>query len=249
MKLYIDLNKAVSQTPNTGVDTPLEDQSVEEYKTSFARRPVGVAAGEENDPDDPKVGKRWNRASDTEVSERKARQKKRTADAAAEGLIKPPIKKAQPFDGGFTREEAERAADSLKVDFSEEKFGLSEFVAGINVEREHADVSKDASTLGKITLAHLRETPDYYKKLKQVEKSVDILKSINNKLATEKARRMPNIREQEFLMDVLGYSQEDITKGVAVITGRNRRLFNRWLCDRLANSTSDLLKSVGADIG
>ncbi len=209
MKLFIDLKKAVSQTPNTSVDTPSEDQSTKEYDSSFKKRPIGVAAGEEEDPEKS-------------------------------------VSKAQPFDGGFTSDEAKRAADSLGVDFSKEAFSLSEFISGINEEREHGDVSQAATTLGKIALAHLKEDPKYYKKLSKMAKSVDFLKSLNTKLEYEKVTHTPNVREQEFLREVLGYSQEEINKGVAVITGRNRNLFSRWLCDRLANSTSDLMKSVGA---
>lgn len=44
------------------------------------------------------------------------------------------------------------------------------FLAGMKVELEHADVTKrDLLATGKIALAHLRETPDYYTRLKRVE--------------------------------------------------------------------------------
>jgi len=246
VKLYIDIDmkKAVSQMPSVGIDTPREDQSVAEYQSSYAHRPVGVAAGEENDPDDPEVGASWKHSGSTEVDATRARQKQRTAEAKADGVVK-----AQPFDGGFTSEESQRIAESLNLDFSKEKFGLGQFRTGVNAEREHGDVSQSGEVLGKIALVHLREDPEYYKKLKKIEKSVGILKSLNARLSQEKAVRTPNPREQEFLRDVLGYPQDSINKGHAVITGRSRRLFTQWLCDRLCDSTTNLMKSVGATFG
>lgn len=71
-------------------------------------------------------------------------------------------------DGGFTHEEAGKVADLLGLNLKREKFGLSDFKEGLNVELEHKDVTHaQAIATGKIALAHLRETPDYYRKLKQ----------------------------------------------------------------------------------
>ena len=76
----------------------------------------------------------------------------------------------------FTKEDAAIIAKALKVDFSKEKFDLEEFTAGINVELEHGskfsetNVTKNDPILtGKIALAHLKEFPDYYTRLKQLE--------------------------------------------------------------------------------
>ena len=45
-----------------------------------------------------------------------------------------------------------------------------QFCMGMKVEMEHKDVTKgDPVTTAKIALAHLKEKPDYYTKLKKVE--------------------------------------------------------------------------------
>ena len=58
----------------------------------------------------------------------------------------------------------------------EEKFDLDEFTVGVNIELEHGtkysecNVTKNDPILtGKIALAHLKEFPDYYTRLKQLE--------------------------------------------------------------------------------
>ena len=79
------------------------------------------------------------------------------------------IKEKQPFAEGFTEKEAARAAKALGVNFSIEEFDIAAFTRGMNVEREHADVSKAANVIGKIALAHLREDPAYYIKLATIE--------------------------------------------------------------------------------
>lgn len=44
---------------------------------------------------------------------------------------------------------------------------LDEFAMGLTVEREHDDITGgDMKQIAKIVLAHLREVPDYYTKLK-----------------------------------------------------------------------------------
>lgn len=166
MKLYIDLKKAIGQSPNVGRVTEREDQSTVEHDSSYAHRYEGVASGESLDPDDPNEGGKWpHDEDDTVVEEVKSDRKKREKEGE---------------DGGVVKSAA-----------------------------------------------------------------VQKLELINKALQAEKHVRTPNPREQEFLREVLGYSQEDINKGVALITGRNRSLFNRWLCDRLTHSTETLVKSVG----
>lgn len=78
--------------------------------------------------------------------------------------------KAQMAEGGFTRAEAKRIAKLLDLDFSQEDFTLADFTEGLNVELEHADVTKKrALATAKIALAHLRERGDYYRRLRRVE--------------------------------------------------------------------------------
>ena len=68
-----------------------------------------------------------------------------------------------------TKMDAKALGDKLKVNWK--KVDLGEFKAGLKVEREHKDVTKgDPIKTAKIALAHLKEVPDYYTKLKKVEK-------------------------------------------------------------------------------
>lgn len=78
---------------------------------------------------------------------------------------------AQPFAGGFTETETRRAAERYGLDFAREEFSLDALRVGMNHEREHGDVSKAATVMLKIALAHLREDSEYYSKLATIEKS------------------------------------------------------------------------------
>jgi hypothetical protein len=78
----------------------------------------------------------------------------------------------------FTHEEARRIGDSLHIDWG--KVRIEEFRAGLAVELEHGtrdpetNVTNDDEILtGKIALAHLREYPDYYTRLAQLEKDAE----------------------------------------------------------------------------
>jgi hypothetical protein len=78
----------------------------------------------------------------------------------------------------FTAEEARKIGDQLRVDW--QKVSLEEFRVGLGVELEHGsrdpetNVTNDDEILtGKIALAHLREYPDYYTRLNQLEKAAD----------------------------------------------------------------------------
>jgi len=51
------------------------------------------------------------------------------------------------------------------------KYSLAQFKAGFKTEHEHVDVTKgDPVKTAKIVIAHLKEVPDYYTKLRKVEK-------------------------------------------------------------------------------
>lgn len=76
----------------------------------------------------------------------------------------------------FSKEEAAAIALLLGIDFNKSKFDLDEFWMGVNTELEHGKISSqtnvtgdDPIITGKIALAHLREFPDYYKRLKVLE--------------------------------------------------------------------------------
>jgi hypothetical protein len=73
-----------------------------------------------------------------------------------------------------TIEEAKRVGDEIGVDWS--RFDLEQFRHGMDVEFEHgshdpqADVTHDDPIVtGKIALAHMKEFPDYYERLEQME--------------------------------------------------------------------------------
>lgn len=80
----------------------------------------------------------------------------------------------------FTAAEAAEIAARVGIDFSKEAFDLEQFCMGVNVELEHG--ARDPSTnvtnddpvmTGKIALAHLREIPDYYTRLAEMERAAD----------------------------------------------------------------------------
>ena len=74
----------------------------------------------------------------------------------------------------FTPEDAKAIGEKLGVTF--ENFEVEQFMDVINVELEHGmrdpdtNVTNDDPLLtGKIALAHLKEFPDYYSRLKKME--------------------------------------------------------------------------------
>jgi len=78
----------------------------------------------------------------------------------------------------FTSQEAKRIGNTLNLDWTQ--IQLEEFRAGLAVELEHGtrdpetNVTHDDEILtGKIALAHLREYPDYYTRLAQLEKDAE----------------------------------------------------------------------------
>lgn len=73
---------------------------------------------------------------------------------------------------GWSTSKAKALGDSLGVDWT--KVSFKQFTMGLDVESEHnhgdkLDVVKSDKDLAKIVLAHLKEVPNYYTKLKQVE--------------------------------------------------------------------------------
>ena len=72
----------------------------------------------------------------------------------------------------FSTNAAKTLGDSLGVDW--DKVDMSQFKLGLSVEAEHDDGGKldvvdTDKDLAKIVLAHLKEIPNYYTKLKKVE--------------------------------------------------------------------------------
>ncbi len=78
----------------------------------------------------------------------------------------------------FTTEEARRIGDALNIDWA--RVPLDEFQAGLAVELEHGArdpqtnvTNHDEILTGKIALAHLKEFPDYYTRLAQLESEAE----------------------------------------------------------------------------
>jgi hypothetical protein len=71
-------------------------------------------------------------------------------------------------------EEAKRVGDEIGVDRN--RFEFEQFRAGMDVEFEHGShgpqtnvTNDDPIVTGKIALAHMKEFPDYYERLEQME--------------------------------------------------------------------------------
>jgi hypothetical protein len=75
-------------------------------------------------------------------------------------------------------EEARRVGDEIGVDW--ERFDLEQFRAGMDVELEHGShdpqtnvTDDDPIVTGKIALAHMKEFPDYYVRLAEMEREAE----------------------------------------------------------------------------
>jgi len=69
----------------------------------------------------------------------------------------------------ISRQHSDRLFAALKLD--PKKYDPEQFHMGMNVELEHRDITKGNLKLtAKIAIAHLKEVPDYYTRLKKVEK-------------------------------------------------------------------------------
>ena len=69
----------------------------------------------------------------------------------------------------ISKKTAERVGKKLGIDFS--VCSLKEFQMGMQAELEHRNVTHgDLVMTGKIAQAHLQEMPDYYTRLKKMEK-------------------------------------------------------------------------------
>jgi hypothetical protein len=81
----------------------------------------------------------------------------------------------QHLTESFSKEVAKELGNKLSVNWN--KVDIDEFIKGLSVEKEHddggkLDVVSSNLDLAKIVLAHLKERPDYYTKLKSVEEDV-----------------------------------------------------------------------------
>ena len=77
-----------------------------------------------------------------------------------------------------TTDEARSVGDEIGVDWT--RFDLEQFRAGMDVELEHGShdpqtnvTNDDPIVTGKIALAHMKEFPDYYTRLEQMEQDAE----------------------------------------------------------------------------
>lgn len=69
----------------------------------------------------------------------------------------------------ITLKQSNRIGSILGVDWK--KISKKEWNYGMNVELEHIDITKGKLLMtGKIAFAHYKELPDYYARLKKMEK-------------------------------------------------------------------------------
>lgn len=80
----------------------------------------------------------------------------------------------------LTSDQAAAVVEMLAVDLADEGIELEAFRKGMEVELEHGsrdprtNVTDDDPILtGKIALAHLRELPDYYDRLEEMERRAE----------------------------------------------------------------------------
>jgi len=78
----------------------------------------------------------------------------------------------------FSREEARAIGEKLGIDWR--GFDIDQFRRGMEVELEHGlrdsetnVTNDDVLTTGKIAWAHLKEFPDYYDRLEQMEEEAE----------------------------------------------------------------------------
>ena len=80
----------------------------------------------------------------------------------------------------FTADEAREVGEKIGIDWSNAPFDVEQFRMGMDVELEHGKqdpdtnvTDDDATTTGKIALAHLNEFPDYYTRLEKMESEAE----------------------------------------------------------------------------
>jgi len=80
----------------------------------------------------------------------------------------------------FTTEQAKSVGEKIGINWANSAFDVEQFRMGMDVELEHGAVDKqtnvtndDPVMTGKISLAHLKEFPDYYTRLYKMEKEAD----------------------------------------------------------------------------
>jgi flagellar biosynthesis GTPase FlhF len=116
-----------------------------------------------------------------------------------------------------------------------------------------ASATPDKPEVGKQWKEESPEEPEATEKSKKSDKEIkkslsapreatELLKSFNSGLEAEIRRSKLKSVEVEFLTKHLGYSEDDIIKGRAIISGRDRHKFNEWLLSRLPKFPEQLYR-------
>lgn len=79
--------------------------------------------------------------------------------------------------------------------------------------------------------------------VKKASEAVDMLKSLTSGLAEVYDQLSPSELESEFLVSQ-GYEPDSVAKGIHWIAGRDRDLFDQFVCDRMQKSIDALLRCV-----
>ena len=85
-----------------------------------------------------------------------------------------------PDRQSFTLDEARSVGTEIGIDWATAPFDVEQFRMGMDVELEHGlhdlqtnVTGSDPLVTGKIALAHLKEFPDYYTRLKRMEQEAE----------------------------------------------------------------------------
>jgi len=114
----------------------------------------------------------------------------------------------------FGTEEAREIGESLGINWND--FNVDQFRMGLDVELEHGSISPETNITdddplmtGKIALAHLNELPDYYTRLKNIEKESHNAEAKNmpdmiRKLFTSKVKE---VKGKERVLEFIGSTE------------------------------------------
>ncbi len=122
----------------------------------------------------------------------------------------------------FTAAEAAAIGEELGIDWKH--FDVEQFRMGMDVELEHGSVdpetnvsSDDPLTTGKIALAHLREFPDYYNRLEEMEEAAEAFWEGSGDAETEPAAAGAEEQPEEA-------PKQEIDATVSSITRENKAM-------------------------
>lgn len=88
------------------------------------------------------------------------------------------------------------------------------------------------------------EKEDGYPEAFKSQSATNMLKSLTSGLAEFNQALLPSDLEFEFLTAYKGLPADEVAKGLHWIAGKDRDLFQEWVCDRMQKSITSLLRSV-----